>query len=734
MQLDATGYLSRPLHKFIPRTPVPMLLGPCAAAVASGGHQVHSALSGARLWVDTNKQMAVHASTCRRAGGWYFWAKSRSQKLGGCLPTKCTATTEADLLIAVEALLGISVESVFSFTALEPVTTLGPVTNGDRQQRVPDEIGGHTEWFSMSLPDLISRPLPTRLATAGTLAITFREFRGSMQQYLHLTLSAASYMSSWGKQGATLLIAGMTPWAVELVGMLKIRSVIGVPFCGAVNWQSINLDATLGIELVVPPMWQLLVPDDLPWQVRSNVDLGGSHLINVCRVSSLSVNLQWVVPHDALLAATVLAARGPCAAAVATALPELASASAFVASNETVPWPAVAAKALTCTERLEGAFWEFRLDGSDWPALRRASHFEQLGGPEAQLHAFVCAPSWFHLDAGLWEFAGVPAEETCTVEGVAREALPLLLAFHTGRFEYLGGLEPPHSYVYSGGRRAPRDTHWQISTYHAKAVSYRREREVLPIIIPKRRLSAAVCIVGMARTLSFPDVYQSIVENATGSALGADASVFFVLDLEDRSIADFNNVFRAIPPAAVAVINGTSWGQLPACKSFDRCGPACVQQFHKLLTCLHLVKATEATRGQQFDWMIRLRPDAQWLAPVGDLDRLDTNGVHVVVRQSGIKDPEDNFALVPRQYADAYFGIGETCPSDDEVRSTRCIFPLRDGGHIYPECALKTRLEKMSVRLIPFPRIYRIRRNKGCQQTDPMLGLAKNARCGTGIG
>ena len=53
-------------------------------------------------------------------------------------------------------------------------------------------------------------------------------------------------------------------------------------------------------------------------------------------------------------------------------------------------------------------------------------------------------------------------------------------------------------------------------------------------------------------------------------------------------------------------------------------------QFQKLRNCLHPVQASEQSRGKRFDWLVRIRPDTVWRAPVGALADFDAAAVHMV--------------------------------------------------------------------------------------------------------
>lgn len=144
------------------------------------------------------------------------------------------------------------------------------------------------------------------------------------------------------------------------------------------------------------------------------------------------------------------------------------------------------------------------------------------------------------------------------------------------------------------------------------------------------------------------------------------------------------------------------------------------------------MEATEAARGKHFDWLLRLRPDTAFFAPIGHLADLDAGAVHAVFRQSGMADMSDHFAIVPREFAEAYFGIERACPTSGQVLQSECLAELHQGHHIYPECAFKMRLLGLGVRIAAFPKIYQVVRHATCEQSyDLWGGLQKTDRCGT---
>jgi len=254
------------------------------------------------------------------------------------------------------------------------------------------------------------------------------------------------------------------------------------------------------------------------------------------------------------------------------------------------------------------------------------------------------------------------------------------------------------------------------------------------------RPRAAVCIAGLVRSIAEPAVYESIAQNATGS-LEADVSIFYVLDKQQRPLADFEETFRRLPPASIAFYDAeadiTAWERMAPCELLFT---PCHKQFEKLHTCLRLIEAAEASSNSKFDWLVRLRPDVQWNAPIGGLSGFDNKALHLTMRLSlpDTSDPLDMFALVPRRYANAYFRVG--CPTAEDVQHAECVgTSLRSsapGKDMLPEpannrqleplvhgttceCALKAALVRHGIQIQNFPPVYRIARENVCRPGDP---------------
>lgn len=742
-----------------------MVVGPCTAAATSSLVLLLS-LSGARL-----PHTWEQARSCRRAGYRYFATTRRvgevEQILGLCLPLPCTDATHGDRRVAASAVLARSGSSSSDSDSVEPFTALSEAedpraarADAPAEAAGPDGAREKTAWFSVSLRELCAGvELPSAYYAAPFLAVTLAEFRGGSAEYIHAIWDSVSCFLQHGEalgrrlfsDDTTILVAGLYHRNYPINGGLRIRAVPGVAPCGADDWLATVAEASLGIEVRLPPMWRLLVQGApavthrflLP--ERQSLAWNGIEKLQVCSLSA-AASLRWLVPQDALKAAAALAERSDCARAVASNLPELVSASAFFVGNASLRWADVEQKAMRCIERLEGSFWEVRVDAQDWPAVlhgasssaalcqRTRRNWAGRSGRAGmasvgQLNAFVCLPSRFMLEHHLQEIGCVPPCAECVGAAIA-DVLPLMLAYDSGRYEELSRAPPPTNIEPKFGDRASSVYRLQLAAYHARAVEQRaHERRLGSQPATTGDITAAVCIIGLPRTLN--EVSASIAANATGiDALGAETSIFFILDIGGRPLSDFSEALERLPPTAVALVNGSNWGEPQPCEAWERCGPACSLQFHKLGLCLRLAEAAEAARGRRFDWLLRLRPDTAFAAPVGDLADLDAEAVHAVFRES-VGDLNDHFAIVPRAHAEAYFGIGASCPTEEEVRKSTCQGDLSGGQHTYPECALKLRLQGLGVKIMPFPQLFRVIRVAACEQTHGLWrGITKTEICG----
>ena len=406
-----------------------------------------------------------------------------------------------------------------------------------------------------------------------------------------------------------------------------------------------------------------------------------------------------------------------CAAAVAGSLPILTRAFLVKGAETSTE---LYSKAITawhvCTEALGSAFWEFQLRDSDWPdwlGLEAKIDIRRNFFIDGHLHVFLCAPSPS-------PYTGIVGEShACqTPASLLKEALPLMLDYSKqlhGKLLYRATPKGTARVILGGWQRRQEVLQLLLSL-KSRAVEH-EQQQLRP------RLRAAVCIAGLARSFHLARVYKSIADAIR--SLKVETQIFYVLDLQGRPIEDFDEAWKALPPDGMVLYDeqrGTG-ARLPKCHWAT---PNHVNKmFEKFRSCLHLITAAEKSQRQRFDWAVRLRPDFEWLAPIGNLRTYDAQKVHIVrhwIHLDRFYDTTDFFALVPRKYVRAYFGVH--CPLRSQVR-TAAFLDLCYGlicnstdCTVQPECALQLRLRSHGVPVEPFPPITNIVRESTCQPGD----------------
>ncbi|CAE7157670.1 unnamed protein product, partial [Symbiodinium necroappetens] len=409
-----------------------------------------------------------------------------------------------------------------------------------------------------------------------------------------------------------------------------------------------------------------------------------------------------------------------CTPAVARGLPLLGRAfisESFFESKHEMYTKAIKAWHV-CTETFSGGFWEFRLGPWDWPELAGLSELSE--GRRSELHFFMCAPSpespeKAALFTGQTEMMTVaPPSRACAsnLSILLKEAVPVTLD-HGLRLngKLLETRSSPRRARFALGGTEQDVLNDLLASLQSRAV--RRER-----VWRRPKLRAAVCVAGLARSFHLPRVHESIA-NATRS-LKAETQIFYVLDLQGRSLEEFDRGFTALPPDGMVLydeVRGTGL-RLPQCHWATPFHAH--KQFEKFRSCFHLIRAAEKAQRRRFDWVLRLRPDFEWLAPIGNLRGFSTKKVHIVLHWStpwSFFDTTDFFALVPREHFWAYFGVG--CPSQRSLRAAKAedfCFNLWcnatkgrwDTCVAHPECVLQLRFRERRILVEPFPPVMQV--------------------------
>ena len=253
--------------------------------------------------------------------------------------------------------------------------------------------------------------------------------------------------------------------------------------------------------------------------------------------------------------------------------------------------------------------------------------------------------------------------------------------------------------------------------------------------------AVAVCMLGAARTL--PTVAPTLSLHVLRS-LNTDfvVELFAVLSLTDRHDHATQAALRSLDPVAIAYADGAGYvpnGMLAPKGVSSRHWPkgvgffrANLAQFVRHGLCWHLLLEHEARRGGCYRWVLRVRPDLIWSAPLPPLRSLPTNAVaaragcvspdeggrlvltrsawsyHVPKKPADVATgcghyenlPDDQFAIVPRPLGDAYFGSfagsHATCNAirnDSRYVGSRCSRTVRGIGNnsaftVRPVCVL----------------------------------------------
>ncbi len=165
----------------------------------------------------------------------------------------------------------------------------------------------------------------------------------------------------------------------------------------------------------------------------------------------------------------------------------------------------------------------------------------------------------------------------------------------------------------------------------------------------------AICVIGQARTLRFPELKHSLHHHLI-STLPGNVDVFFSVDsVDDISdfIANLNSpeVTTFAVPAYQPVCEGHAFNTYHTVA------------FHNVATrlkhCFDTVLLNEQLRGYIYDFVIRTRPDLYFYTDVSAWLHLDQDAVFVgyflpVSNCSKYYISNDNFAVVPRRFVSIY--------------------------------------------------------------------------------
>lgn len=142
-------------------------------------------------------------------------------------------------------------------------------------------------------------------------------------------------------------------------------------------------------------------------------------------------------------------------------------------------------------------------------------------------------------------------------------------------------------------------------------------------------VSGAICIVGQPRTFHLPQVYTSLHRNLINALNFTEAAFVYILDLSVSTKSfyksppvgwdDLVTAFAVIPPTILLTEPIRFEGHNPNGTCPIHWPLGCNAQFKSLEMCMHQVRKLEHSRGTEFNWIIRVRPDMQMLFPLDDI-------------------------------------------------------------------------------------------------------------------
>lgn len=199
----------------------------------------------------------------------------------------------------------------------------------------------------------------------------------------------------------------------------------------------------------------------------------------------------------------------------------------------------------------------------------------------------------------------------------------------------------------------------------------------------------AFIFVGHARTFVKPAVYESIRrELVEGFSQGCDRDVFWYLSAAtDWSKSANATLYRMFEPTKVVVAEDEAeaeWAapclepplprltelKVPFTFKFFDDPPAAVRiaraLFGRMAKAFKLVEDRERDTHITYSWVVRARFDAGWYAPLG-VTALDLAQDHVYVPIQTWNGINDQFALVPRQFALDYFNARDVFGCDEST-------------------------------------------------------------------
>lgn len=544
-----------------------------------------------------------------------------------------------------------------------------------------------TTWHELGVNELLSHaPLPSVISLQTNVALSLEFFVGCAGQYLNLISSVAHRLAykDYGGRNQTKYIVPMFPVG-RTSGPLSSEAFCegGKETCV----KHIEIDTRQFSSSTCGTAWvQDLDESERPQIGIRILDNGESsstpngRLQDVTTVNWFSdedrcltsraacsgdsahhddilVYLRWYMRDVRPAFALPFARRSGCFSELLKWLPELSALTIAFGSDAALDWERVSNHAQICIELHEGSFWEIHATVQDQlpeVVALLADHYQlPVVGQITSVLTFVCTPS----RQGRGRVRGMWPNSHCDAQAITSHVVPFMLAHKLKQkdgYTLLRRLRGPFNAF--GGAFEDEAIHNQMRSYHIKAVMTTEQQATQHMSRTEKTpapLTVAMCITGLLRTFSLPKVYKSIAANGTHLGRGVKVSFFYVVDSQGRSMDEFADAFKWLPPAHSKLDS----------KDFAHMSPwpntikSCHVQFRRLSACVDLIADRERDRGYAFDWVIRTRPDLRLMAPVGLIERFDPSLIYAHVRRDTEKMLGDNFFILHRSHAEALFGM-----------------------------------------------------------------------------
>lgn len=197
---------------------------------------------------------------------------------------------------------------------------------------------------------------------------------------------------------------------------------------------------------------------------------------------------------------------------------------------------------------------------------------------------------------------------------------------------------------------------------------------------------AAVCLAGHVRSFIHRHVRHFLRSRLLEAFECESVEPFFYLALDDPEVSlrrPWDHFSRAPPASEADVLSAVA--EFRSARVYIHADrgeedSAAISQLSKLASCWRLVEAAERETGDEYDWVIRARPDLAWVERVLPLRYFAADRAYVSAHYWPIAD---QFAIVPRHLAPVYFAAIEAL----EPHPTNCTNWLVQGAGV-PESAL----------------------------------------------